>query len=90
MGSQADAFENSFDALKEFVDNDGRHYYVIQFEDDSGRILRRQESDDDLSLAEFTFRDEPDTKSMRKLAAESDFEFDEETNTQQNLRNLMS
>lgn len=49
---------------------------MIQFEDDSGRILRKDESDDDFSLAEFTLRDEPDTESMRKLASESDFKFD--------------
>lgn len=90
MGSQAGAFEESFDSMKEFVDDQGRHYFVIQFEDDSGRIMRKKETDGDLSLSEFTVREQSDMDSMRELASGSNFEVDEGTNTQQNLRNLMS
>lgn len=89
MPSDADTFEETVDCFKEFVDDEGQHFYVIQFEDDSGRILRKQPSDDGRSLAEFAIRDRFAKEGMRKIAEATDFEVDETSNTQQNLRKLM-
>jgi predicted nuclease of restriction endonuclease-like (RecB) superfamily len=89
MPSDAERFESDFRSFKEFVDDEGRHFYVIQFEDDSGRILRKRNSDDGDSMAEFVIRDGFAMEGMRKIASATDFEVDEESNTQQNLRNLM-
>lgn len=89
MPSDADLFETDFESFKEFVDGDGRHFYVVQFEDDSGRIFKKKPSADEYSIAEFDLRDEYAKEAMRKIANETDFEYDADTNTQQNLRNLM-
>jgi hypothetical protein len=90
MPSDADSFEADLESFKEFVDDEGRHFYVIQFEDGSGRILRKQPSEDENSLAEFEIRDRYAKEGMRKIAAATDFDVDEDANTQQNLRNLMT
>lgn len=89
MPSDADRFEDNLDSFKEFVDDEGRHFYIIQFEDGSGRIFRQQQSEDEDSLAEFVVRDRYAKEGMRKIAAATDFEVDEDANTQQNLRTLM-
>ncbi|CQH63571.1 uncharacterized protein HHUB_4123 (plasmid) [Halobacterium hubeiense] len=88
MGSHGQAFERS-GAVKEFVDDEGRHYYIVQFGDESGRILQKQQSDEDNSVAEYVPRDESAMESMRMIAASSDFEVREDRNTQQNLQNLL-
>ena len=89
MPSDAETFEANFESLKEFVDDDGRHFYIMQFDDDSGRIFRKQPSEDGHSTAEFTIRDGYAMEGMRRIASATDFEVDEDRNTQQNLRNLM-
>lgn len=89
MPSDADNFEEALDGFKEFVDNEGRHFYVIQFEDGSGRILRKKPSDDENAIAEFDIRNRFAKEGMRKIASATSFDVDEEANTQQNLRNLM-
>lgn len=89
MPSDAENFEADFDSFKEFVDDEGRHFYVIQFEDDSGRIFRKIPSEDGNSVAEFVIRDRFAKEGMRKIASATDFDVDEDMNTQQNLRDLM-
>ncbi|WP_136689098.1 hypothetical protein [Halorhabdus amylolytica] len=89
MTSDADMFEGDLKSFKEFVDERGCHFYVIQFEDGSGRIFRKQPSEDSHSIAEFTLRDRYAREAMRRIASATEFEFNEESNTQQNLRNLM-
>lgn len=89
MPSDAETFEATFESFKEFVDDDGHHFYIIQFDDDSGRIFRKQPSEDERSTAEFTIRDRFAMEGMRRIASATDFEVDKDTNTQQNLRNLM-
>lgn len=89
MPSDADTFEANLRSFKEFVDDDGRHFYVIQFEDDSGRVFRKQPSEESHSIAKFSLRNRYAAEAMRKIASATDFEFDEDANTQQNLRNLM-
>lgn len=89
MASDAEKFEDRFESLKEFVDDEGRHFYIIQFEDDSGRVFRKQPSEDNYSIAEFSIRNRYAMKGMEKIADSTDFDVDEDTNTQQNLRNLM-
>ncbi len=89
MPSDADSFEVNLDSFKEFVDDDGRHFYVIQFEDGSGRIFRKQPSEDGNSIAEFEIRNRYAKEGMAKIAAATDFDVNEDANTQQNLRNLM-
>lgn len=89
MGSDANVFEDDVRSFKEFVDNDGRHFYIIQFEDDSGRVFRKQPSEDNHSIAEFSLRSQYAKEAMRKIASATDFEIDENANTQQNLRKLM-
>ena len=89
MPSDADDFEEIFDRLKEFVDDEGHHFYVIQFEDDSGRVFRKKQSEDGISIAEFDIRSRQARDVMRSIASATDFEFDDGKNTQQNLRNLM-
>lgn len=89
MPSDADRFEDNLDSFKQFADDEGRHFYIIQFEDGSGRIFRQQQSGDGDSLAEFVVRDRYAKEGMRKIAAATDFEVDEDANTQQNLRTLM-
>jgi hypothetical protein len=82
--------EAGFDALKKFVDDDGRHFYVIQFENDSGRVFRKTQSDDDTSIAELVPHDESAMECMRMIASATDFDVEEAANTQQNLRRLMA
>jgi hypothetical protein len=89
MPSDADNFEADLESFKEFVDDDGRHFYVIQFKDNSGRILRKQPSEDRRSVGEFTIRNGFAMEGMRKIALATDFEVDESANTQQNLSDLM-
>lgn len=89
MPSDADVFEANFESFREFVDEDGCHFYVIQFDDGSGRIFKKQPSDDGRSTAEFVIREEFAMEGMRRIASATDFEVDEEANTQQNLRNLL-
>jgi hypothetical protein len=89
MPSDADRFEDDLERFKEFVDGEGRHFYTIQFEDGSGRIFRKQPSEDENSVAEFVVRDRYAKEGMRKIASATDFDVDEDANTQQNLRNLM-
>lgn len=72
MPSDADMFENDLESFKEFVDEDGRHFYVVQFEDDSGRIFRKKSSEDDYSIAEFDLRDQYAKEAMRKIASATD------------------
>lgn len=90
MSSDAKDFEDTVDSLKEFVDEDGHHYYIIQFKDDSGRVFRKKRSEDETSIAEFVIRDQHGMEAMRQIASATDFEFDGERNTRQNLRNLMN
>lgn len=90
MPSDADQFEADFDSLKEFVDDDGRHFFVIQFEDGSGRFFRKQPSEGHNSISEFTLRGNYAMEGMRKIASATAFKVDESANTQQNLRRLMS
>jgi hypothetical protein len=89
MASDAETFEQNLESFKEFVDEEGQHYYVIQFKDDSGRIFKKQPSEDGYSIAEFTIRDGFAMEGMRRIASATDFEVDEGQNTQQNLRSLM-
>ncbi|WP_207592880.1 hypothetical protein [Halomontanus rarus] len=89
MPSDADKFEDNLDSFKEFVDDEGRHFYVMQFEDDSGRIFRKKPSEDENSVAEFDIRRRFAKEGMRMIASATDFDIDEDANTQQNLRNLM-
>lgn len=89
MPSQADAFEHDLNQFKEFVDTDGRHYYIIQFEDGSGRVLRKHPSDDEKSISEFVIRNRFAKEAMRNIAEATDFDVEEDSNTQQNLRSLM-
>ena len=89
MPSDADSFEDDLESFKEFVDDEGRHFYIIQFEDGSGRIFRKQPSEDENSVAEFVVRDRYAKEGMRKIASATDFDVDEDANTQENLRNLM-
>jgi len=89
MPSDAEAFEDELESFKESVDDDGRHFYVMKFTDDSGRIFRKRPSRDDRSIADVTIRDMYAREGMRKISDTTDFEFDETSNTQQNLRKLM-
>lgn len=88
MGSRAQAFTDS-GTLKEYIDDEGRHYYVIQFEDDSGLVLQKEPREDEGSVAEFVLRDESAMESMRMIASATEFEVDGQKNTQQNLRELL-
>jgi len=40
MPSDANDFVEKLDSFKEFSDDKGGHYLVIQFEDDSGRVFK--------------------------------------------------
>lgn len=89
MPSVADRFESDLKSFKEFVDENGRHYYVMQFDDDSGRVFMKQPSEDGNSTTDLDLRERGAREAMRNIASSTDFEFNEEANTQQNLRNLM-
>jgi len=89
MGSNAEEFKENLDAFKEFSDGTGGHYLIMQFEDDSGLVFEKQSSDDDPAIAELSpvYRGLMD--SMRRIAEGTDFDVNENRNTQQNLRSLM-
>ena len=89
MPSDAENFEEDFETMKEFVDDEGRHFYVIQFEDGSGRIFRKKQSPDEKSIAEFVIRRRFAMEGMRLIASATDFSVDEGANTQQNFHNLL-
>jgi len=89
MPSAADKFMTDLKSFKEFLGEHGRHYYVMQFDDDSGRVFMKQPSEDGNSTADLPLRERGAREAMRNIASSTDFEFDEEANTQQNLRNLM-
>jgi hypothetical protein len=89
MGSVADSFEEDLKAFKQFVGDDGRHFYVMQFEDHSGRVFVKRPTEDGRSVADFEIRSMYAMEAMRKIASSTDFEVDKDANTQQNLRNLM-
>lgn len=88
MGSRAQDFADG-GTLKEYIDDDGQHYYVIQFEDDSGLVFQKEPSTDSKSVAEFVGRDESAMESMRMMSSATNFEVDERKNTQQNLREFL-
>ena len=89
MGSDADEFKETLRSFKEFNDGNGGHYLIMQFEDDSGLVFGKQPSDCDPAIAELSpvYRGLMD--SMRSIAEGTDFEVNEDRNTQQNLRRLM-
>lgn len=90
MPSDANEFVGRLDSFKEFSDDKGGHYLVIKFEDDSGRVFKKQPSDDNRSIAELEISDRETRNVMRRISQATDFEFDENANTQQNLRQLMN
>jgi hypothetical protein len=90
MASEAQKFEERLDGLKEFVDDEGRQYVVMKFTDDSGRVFQKTPTDDGVALAEFTIQSQGAKQAMENISSATDFEFNPEANTQQNLRNLMS
>lgn len=87
MTSAAQEFKED-GLIKEFVDNDGRHYYVIQFGDDSGLVFRKVRSEDDRSVSDFVLRDEPVKQSIRNIAAANGLDISQ-GNTQHMLRSLL-
>lgn len=89
MPSDADEFAEKLDSFKEFSDDKGGHYFIMQFEDDSGRVFRKKSSDDTRSVAELEISRGHARDAMRRISEATDFEFDESANTQQNLRHLM-
>ncbi len=89
MPSDANDFIEKLDSFKEFSDDKGGHYLVIQFEDNSGRVFKKQPSDDNRSIAELEICTGQTRNAMRRISEATDFEFDESSNTQQNLRHLM-
>lgn len=89
MPSDANDFVEMRDSFKEFSNEKGGHYHVIQFEDDSGRVFRKRPSDDDRSIAALEICAGQTRDAMRRVSEATSFEFHEEMNTQQNLRHLM-
>ena len=89
MPSDANDFVEKLDSFKEFSDHQGGHYLVMQFEDDSGRVFRKRPSSDDRSIAELEISAGQTRNVMRRISESTDFEFNEDQNTQQNLRHLM-
>ena len=89
MPSDANDFVEKLDSFKEFSDDKGGHYLVIQFEDDSGRVFKKQPSEDNRSIAELEICAGHTRNAMRRISEATDFEFNEDMNTQQNLRHLM-
>ena len=89
MGSNAEEFEETLSSFKEFSDGNGGHYLMMQFEDDSGLVFEKQSSNGGPAIAELSpiYRGLMD--SMRNIAEGTDFEVNEDRNTQQNLRRLM-
>ena len=89
MGSDAENFKEKLNSFKEFSDGNGGHYLMMQFEDDSGLVFEKQSSDGDLAIAELSTVYRGLMDSMRSIAEGTDFEVNEDRNTQQNLRRLM-
>jgi hypothetical protein len=89
MGSDAEAFKENLTSFKEFSDGNGGHYLMMQFEDDSGLVFEKQSSGKGLAIAEFSPINRGVMDSMRSIAEGTDFEVNEDRNTQQNLRGLM-
>ncbi|WP_200531814.1 hypothetical protein [Halorubrum sp. LN27] len=90
MSSDANDFIEKLSSFKEFSDDKGGHYFVIQFEDDSGRVFKKQASDGNHSIAELEICEGHTRDAMRRISEATDFEFSEDSNTQQNLRHLMN
>lgn len=89
MSSNGNGFVGKLDCFKEFSDDQGGHYLVMQFEDDSGRVFRKRPSDDNRSIAELEICAGQTRNGMRRISEATDFEFNKDKNTQQNLRHLM-
>jgi len=89
MGSDAEEFRETLSMFTEFNDSNGGHYLIMQFEDDSGLVFEKQSSDGGPAIAELSpvYRGLMD--SMRSIAEGTDFEINEDRNTQQNLPRLM-
>lgn len=89
MGSEAEEFKEKLSSFKEFSDGSGGHYLMMQFEDDSGVVFKKQSNDGNLAIAEISpvYRGLMD--SMRNIAEGTDFEVKQDRNSQQNLRRLM-
>ncbi|WP_049910869.1 hypothetical protein [Halorubrum coriense] len=89
MGSDADRFKEKLSGFKELSDGNGGHYLIMQFEDDSGVVFEKQSSDGGPTVAELSPVSYGLMDSMRSIAEGTDFEVNENRNTQQNLRKLM-
>lgn len=89
MGSDAEEFKQKLSSFKEFSDDNGGHYLIMQFEDDSGLAFEKQSSDGDFAIAELSPLCRGLMDSMRSIARGTDFEVKENRNTRQNLRGLM-
>lgn len=89
MGSDAEEFKETLSSFKEFNDGNGGHYLIMQFDDDSGLVFEKQSIDDDPAIAELSPLYRGLMGSMRSIAEGTDFEVNEDRNTQQNLRRLM-
>lgn len=88
MASTAQEFKSS-GTMKEFVDDEGRHFYVIQFANDSGLVFRKTKNDSGSAVAEFTLRDESVTASIQTIASANGITISE-GNTQHKLRQLLA
>lgn len=89
MGSHAEEFKEKLRSFKEFSDGNGGHYLIMQFEDDSGLVFEKQSSDGGPAIVELSSVNRGLMDSMRSIAEGTDFEINEDRNTQQNLRRLM-
>lgn len=89
MGSDAEEFKEKLTSFKEFRDGTGGHYLMMQFKDDSGLVFEKRASDGDIAIAELSPVNRGLMDSMRTIAEGTDFEVNENRNTQQNLRRLM-
>lgn len=89
MGSDAEEFKQKLSSFKEFSDGNAGHYLIMQFEDDSGLVFKKQSSDGDLAIAELSPLYRGLMDSMRSIAEGTDFQLKEDRNTRQNLRGLM-
>ncbi|UWG49579.1 hypothetical protein AArcCO_0251 [Halalkaliarchaeum sp. AArc-CO] len=61
----------------------------MQFNDDSGLVFEKQSSNGNLAITELSPLYRGLMDSMRSIAEGTDFEVNEDRNTQQNLRRLM-
>jgi hypothetical protein len=89
MASDAEDFKEKLSSFKEFNDAEGGHYLIIQFEDDSGLVFEKQPTDNDQAIAEISPLYRGLMDAMRSIEEGTDFEVNEDRNTQQNLRSLM-